>query len=88
LLFDGQSEYQLAYSSQFTILSFFVPIFVLLGAYSLAGTGSDEVQRIRVGLGGVFAGSSICGMHYLGDAGKHVPTPAVGSKMTARKARE
>jgi NO-binding membrane sensor protein with MHYT domain len=86
---DGQSEYQLAYSSQYTILSFFVPIFVLLGAYSLAGTGSDEVQRIRVGLGGLFAGSSICGMHYLGDAGKHVPTlvtPAVGSKMTARNA--
>ncbi|KAA8896546.1 hypothetical protein FN846DRAFT_993691 [Sphaerosporella brunnea] len=69
ILLDGQTEYQLAYNPTYTVLSFFVPILVLFGAYSLAGSGTDEVQQIRVGLGGVFAGSSICGMHYLGDAG-------------------
>ncbi|KAF8245554.1 hypothetical protein K440DRAFT_511411, partial [Wilcoxina mikolae CBS 423.85] len=69
VLYDGQAELQLAYNSTFTVLSFFVPVLVLLGAYSLAGSSGDEVRKVRIVIGGSFAGSSICGMHYLGDAG-------------------
>ncbi|KAI5813470.1 hypothetical protein BZA77DRAFT_339504 [Pyronema omphalodes] len=69
VLYNGEPELQLAYNSTFTVVSFFVPVLVLLGAYSLAGVGGDEVRKLRVIVGGTFAGSSICGMHYLGDAG-------------------
>ena len=48
---------QLSYNSMFTVLSFFVPVLVLLGAYSLAGSGGDEVRKLRVVVGGSFAGS-------------------------------
>ncbi|KAG0633380.1 hypothetical protein HOY80DRAFT_630626 [Tuber brumale] len=59
---------QLAYSSTFTALSFFVPILVLFLAYLLIGTNED-VGYLRLGFGGTFAGLSICGMHYLGQSG-------------------
>lgn len=55
---------QLAYSSTFTALSFFVPILVLFLAYLFIGTNED-VGYVRLGFGGTFAGLSICGMHYL-----------------------
>lgn len=55
---------QLVYSPAFTALSFFVPIIVLLLAYLLMGAG-EKVSKVRVGIGGSFAGLSISGMHYL-----------------------
>ncbi|CUS14729.1 unnamed protein product [Tuber aestivum] len=64
----GTDQLQLAYSSTFTALSFFVPILVLFLAYLLIGTNED-VGYIRLGFGGTFAGLSICGMHYLGQSG-------------------
>jgi len=57
VLYNGEPELQLTYDTTFTIVSFFVPVVVLLGAYWLAGSGADEVQKLRVGLGGLFAGS-------------------------------
>jgi len=60
----GTDQLQLAYSSTFTALSFFVPILVLFLAYLLIGTNED-VSYLRLGFGGTFAGLSICGMHYL-----------------------
>src|SRR5579859_6409561 len=68
VLGDGQAEIQIAYSTGFTALSFFVPILVLLAAFLAVGT-NDKISKIRVVLGGGLAGLAICGMHYLGQAG-------------------
>nr|XP_036585779.1 mhyt domain signaling [Colletotrichum truncatum]KAF6795970.1 mhyt domain signaling [Colletotrichum truncatum] len=57
---------QIAYSSGFTALSFFVPIAVLLAAFVAVGT-NNTVSWWRVAIGGVLAGAAICGMHYLGN---------------------
>ncbi len=58
---------QIAYSSGFTALSFFVPILVLLAAFLAIGT-NNTVSWWRVAIGGTMAGAAICGMHYLGNA--------------------
>lgn len=68
VLGSGQDELQIAYSSGFTALSFFVPIIVLLVAFIALGS-DDKVSIFRVSIGGSLAGSAICGMHYLGQAG-------------------
>lgn len=63
----GQVELQIAYSSGFTALSFFMPIIVLLVAFVALGT-NEKVSWWRVAFGGTLAGTAICGMHYLGNA--------------------
>ena len=63
-----QPELQIAYSSGFTALSFFVPILVILAAFLIVGS-NERVGRFRVACGGTLAGLAICGMHYLGEAG-------------------
>lgn len=68
VLAAGQDELQIAYNPGFTALSFFVPITVLLAAFAAIGSG-DQVSIFRVSAGGALAGSAICGMHYLGQAG-------------------
>ncbi|KIM93801.1 hypothetical protein OIDMADRAFT_45950 [Oidiodendron maius Zn] len=68
VLARGQEELQIAYGSGFTVLSFFIPIIVLLAAFTAVGSG-DRVSFFRVSVGGTLAGSAICGMHYLGQAG-------------------
>ncbi|KAI9815094.1 MAG: hypothetical protein M1827_002937 [Pycnora praestabilis] len=68
ILGHGEIQLQVAYSSGFTALSFFVPISVLLGAFWLVGT-NEHLVWARVALGGILAGLAICGMHYLGLAG-------------------
>ncbi|KAF9870538.1 hypothetical protein CkaCkLH20_12028 [Colletotrichum karsti] len=65
-LADGEAELQIAYSSGFTALSFFVPIAVLLAAFVAVGI-NNTVSWWRVAIGGVLAGAAICGMHYLGN---------------------
>ncbi|OLN91989.1 Signaling protein YkoW [Colletotrichum chlorophyti] len=65
-LADGEPELQIAYSSGFTALSFFVPIAVLLAAFVAVGI-NNTVSWWRVAIGGVLAGAAICGMHYLGN---------------------
>ena len=80
VLVQGQPSLQIAYSPGFTVLSFFVPIVVLLAAFM--AIGSDEtVSILRVSLGGSLAGLAICGMHYLGQAGisNYTPTYAVSN---------
>lgn len=59
---------QIIYSPGFTALSFFVPIVVLLVAFSAVGS-NDSVSILRVSVGGGLAGLAICGMHYLGQLG-------------------
>ncbi|KAM0328462.1 hypothetical protein ACHAQA_004869 [Verticillium albo-atrum] len=63
---EGEPELQIAYSSGFTALSFFVPIAVLLAAFVAIGT-NNTVSWWRVSVGGILAGAAICGMHYLGN---------------------
>ncbi|KZL65684.1 MHYT domain signaling protein [Colletotrichum tofieldiae] len=65
-LADGEPVLQIAYSSGFTALSFFVPIAVLLAAFVAVGI-NNTVSWWRVCIGGVLAGAAICGMHYLGN---------------------
>ncbi|KAI9760932.1 MAG: hypothetical protein M1840_002174 [Geoglossum simile] len=59
---------QISYSAVYTTLSFFVPILVLLAAFSMLGT-NETTSMTRIGIGGTLAGLAICGMHYLGQAG-------------------
>ncbi len=68
VLGDGNDSLQVAYNSAFTAVSFFVPIVVLLAAFTTVGS-NEKVSWLRVGLGGTLAGLSICGMHYLDQAG-------------------
>lgn len=58
---------QISYSPGFTILSFFVPIAVLLAAFVAVGS-NDGISWWRVSAGGIFCGGAVCGMHYLGNA--------------------
>jgi NO-binding membrane sensor protein with MHYT domain len=50
-----------------TVLSFFVPIIVLMAAFVIIGS-QDTVSWWRVSLGGLLCGAAVCGMHYLGNA--------------------
>lgn len=70
VLYDGQAGLQLSYSAGFTVLSFFIPIIVLLLAYVIIG-GVENPKIWRLLVGGTFAGAAICGMHYL------VPPPVL-----------
>ncbi|KAH7141767.1 hypothetical protein EDB81DRAFT_797583 [Dactylonectria macrodidyma] len=66
-LANGEPEMQIAYSSGFTAVSFFIPILVLLAAFLAIGT-NNTVSWLRVVIGGVLCGTAVCGMHYLGNA--------------------
>ncbi|KAI9767503.1 MAG: hypothetical protein M1839_004491 [Geoglossum umbratile] len=68
ILADAGPDGQISYSPGYTTLSFFVPIAVLLAAFSLLGA-SETVNKVRMCFGGALAGLAICGMHYLGQAG-------------------
>jgi len=64
ILYNNAPGFELGYSAEFTILSFFVPIVMLLVAYLVIG-GSENPPIWRVMLSGLFPGAAICGMHYL-----------------------
>ncbi|KAF5636561.1 signaling ykoW [Fusarium sp. NRRL 52700] len=87
-LADGQPELQVAYSSGFTAISFFVPIIVLLAAFMAVGT-NNVVSWWRLVAGGVLCGSAVCGMHYLGNASinnytcVYQPSYVIGSAIIA-----
>ncbi|KAI1260856.1 FAD dependent oxidoreductase-domain-containing protein [Xylariaceae sp. FL1019] len=67
VLAGGQPELQIVYSSNFTAVSFFLPILVLFAAFVATGT-NNHVSWWRIGGGGTLAGGAICGMHYIGNA--------------------
>lgn len=67
ILADGETEMQIAYSSGITVLSFCLPVLVLLAAFYAIGITS-RIAWWRVITAGVLCGSAICGMHYLGNA--------------------
>lgn len=64
VLYAGQPRLQLSYSAGFTVLSFFMPVIVLLLAYIIIG-GVENPAVWRLLVGGTVAGAAICGMHYL-----------------------
>ena len=64
VLYGGQPRLQLSYSAGFTVLSFFMPVIVLLLAYIIIG-GVENPAIWRLLVGGTVAGAAICGMHYL-----------------------
>ncbi|KAF4340074.1 signaling ykoW [Fusarium beomiforme] len=66
-LADGQAEIQIAYSSGMTVLSFFMPVLVLLAAFYAIGI-TNRIAWWRVITAGILCGCAICGMHYLGNA--------------------
>jgi NO-binding membrane sensor protein with MHYT domain len=68
ILGDGGDSLQVAYNPGFTAVSFFMTIVVLLVAFVTVGS-NEKVSWLRVSLGGALAGLSICGMHYLAQAG-------------------
>jgi NO-binding membrane sensor protein with MHYT domain len=63
-LYGGEPGLQLSYGAGFTIVSFFLPVVVLLLAYAVIGA-VDTPRFWRLLVGGTFAGAAICGMHYL-----------------------
>ncbi|KAJ1325082.1 Bacterial signaling protein N terminal repeat [Microdochium nivale] len=64
---DGEVELHIAYSPTFTVLSFFIPIVVLLVAFVAIGA-NNHVSWWRTPVGGILAGGAICGMHYVGNS--------------------
>lgn len=65
-MLDGQENLQIAYAPKLTILSFFMPILVLLLAFVVV-TASVKAAWWRVLLSGFLSGSAICAMHYIAD---------------------
>lgn len=68
VLGDGHSLPQILYSVSFTGASFALPVCVLLAAFYAIGA-SERAGNVRIGIGGILTGSSICGMHYVGQLG-------------------
>lgn len=68
VLGDGSSEIQVVYSMSFTGVSFVLPVIVLLVAFYAIGA-SEKAGYCRIMTGGLLAGSSVCGMHYVGQLG-------------------
>ena len=64
----GAVSRQIAYSSTFTAVSFFLPIIVLTGAFYLLGV-VEKASSYLIGVAGFMAGSAVCGMHYVGQLG-------------------
>lgn len=61
----GEPQIQLTYSAGFTALSLFIPIIIILIAF-IAVDMKDRIVYVRLGAGGVLAGSGISGMFYIG----------------------
>lgn len=65
---EGQADLQIQYSPGSTAGSFFLPIFVIAGAFWFFNM-SESVNRIKTLIGGFLTGSAVCGMHYMGQGG-------------------
>lgn len=68
VLGDGTSLPQILYSMSFTGASFALPVCVLLAAFYAIGA-RERAGNVRIVIGGILTGSSICGMHYVGQLG-------------------
>ncbi|RMD39869.1 hypothetical protein DV735_g5253, partial [Chaetothyriales sp. CBS 134920] len=68
VLDHGRRSQQILYSSAFTVMSFFLPIIVLLKAFYLLGTTSRAKLPFII-LASILTGTAVCCMHYLADYG-------------------
>ncbi|KAI1838581.1 hypothetical protein DTO013E5_547 [Penicillium roqueforti] len=68
VLGDGQADVQVLYNVAFTGTSFVLPVVVLLFAFYAVGV-EEKAGYLRILIGGLLTGSSVCGMHYIGQLG-------------------
>ncbi|KAJ5782899.1 hypothetical protein N7457_004673 [Penicillium paradoxum] len=68
VLDDGEAAVQVMYNVAFTGTSFVLPVVVLLIAFYAVGV-QEKAGYLRILVGGLLTGSSVCGMHYIGQLG-------------------
>lgn len=68
VLGNGEPDIQILYNVAFTGASFVLPVVVLLAAFYSVGV-EEKAGYIRILTGGLLTGSSVCGMHYVGQLG-------------------
>ncbi|KAJ5488882.1 hypothetical protein N7539_003772 [Penicillium diatomitis] len=68
VLGNGEQAIQILYNVAFTGTSFVLPVIVLLTAFYSVGV-QEKASYVRILLGGLLTGSSVCGMHYVGQLG-------------------
>lgn len=68
VLGEGEADVQAMYNVAFTGTSFVLPVVVLLFAFYAVGV-EEKAGYIRILIGGLLTGSSVCGMHYIGQLG-------------------
>lgn len=68
VLGSGEKEIQILYNVAFTGTSFVLPVIVLLVAFYSVGV-EEKASYLRILTGGLLTGSSVCGMHYVGQLG-------------------
>lgn len=88
VLGNGEANLQILYNVAFTGTSFVLPVAVLLFAFYAVGV-EEKAGYIRILIGGLLTGSSVCGMHYVGQLGisnyscSYHPANVVGSAIIA-----
>ncbi|OQD81402.1 hypothetical protein PENANT_c027G03361 [Penicillium antarcticum] len=88
VLGSGEGNIQILYNVAFTGTSFALPVAVLLFAFYAIGV-EEKAGYIRIMIGGLLTGSSVCGMHYVGQLGisnyrcSYHPANVVGSAIIA-----
>lgn len=68
VLGNGDQDIQILYNVAFTGTSFVLPVIVLLVAFYSVGV-EEKAGYLRILTGGLLTGSSVCGMHYVGQLG-------------------
>ncbi|KAJ5159913.1 uncharacterized protein N7482_006917 [Penicillium canariense] len=68
VLGTGEQDIQILYNVAFTGTSFVLPVIVLLAAFYSVGV-EEKAGYLRILTGGLLTGSSVCGMHYVGQLG-------------------
>ncbi|KAJ5952284.1 uncharacterized protein N7479_010697 [Penicillium vulpinum] len=68
VLGEGEANVQAMYNVAFTGTSFVLPVVVLLFAFYAVGV-EEKAGYTRIFIGGLLTGSSVCGMHYVGQLG-------------------
>jgi NO-binding membrane sensor protein with MHYT domain len=68
VLGNGDANLQILYNVAFTGTSFALPVAVLLFAFYAVGV-EEKAGYGRILIGGLLTGSSVCGMHYVGQLG-------------------
>jgi NO-binding membrane sensor protein with MHYT domain len=88
VLGNGEGNIQILYNVAFSGTSFALPVAVLLFAFYAIGV-EEKAGYIRILIGGLLTGSSVCGMHYVGQLGisnyrcSYHPANVVGSAIIA-----